>query len=102
LGSEAGGSIFKILAESGPTILVAGAVVTFVSAASGLILAHFVFKQDILTTLGSISGAMTSTPALGAITDMSDRSECVLAYTGVYPVALILMAVVCQFLLYLL
>jgi len=102
LGTDAGGSIFRILSESGPTVLIAGAVVTFTSAASGLILSYFIFKQDILTTLGSVSGAMTSTPALGAITDMTDRSECVLAYTGVYPVALILMAVVCQFLFYLL
>jgi len=101
-GTEAGGKVLLVLTDSGPEILLAGAVITIVSAAAGLVSAYFIFRQDILTTLGSIAGAMTSTPALGAVSEISEQGEAVLAYTGVYPVALILITVICQFLYFLL
>jgi len=97
-GTAAGGSIGQVIAESGFSLLLAGLLVTLLSALLGFLVSRYVFKQDFLTVLGSICGAMTSTPALGAIGELSSRSEPVLAYTGVYPVALIVITVVCQFL----
>ncbi len=79
-------------------MLLAGALVTLVSALLGFMITRYLFRQDILTVLGSVSGAMTSTPALGVVSELTGRSEPVLAYTGVYPVALIVITVVCQFL----
>jgi putative transport protein len=83
-------------------ILVGGLLITMVSALAGFTAAYVVFKQDFLTVLGVVCGAMTSTPALGAISGITSRPEPVLAYSAVYPVALILITVVCQFLYYLL
>lgn len=97
-GTAAGASLSQVLSESGPTILLAGAIVTLSSSLLGFVVSRFLFRQDLLTVLGSVSGAMTSTPALGVVSELTSRSEPVLAYTGVYPVALIVITVVCQFL----
>lgn len=101
-GTAAGGSIGGVLSNSGAAILLAGALVTVVSALSGFVTAYWVYRLDFLTVLGAISGAMTSTPALGAISDLSDRNEPILAYTAVYPVALIFITVISQVLYFLL
>jgi len=76
-------------------------IVTVGSALVGL-LASRLLGLDFLTVLGAISGAMTSTPALGAVSELSSRNEALLAYTAVYPVALIFITVVCQILFFLL
>jgi putative transport protein len=101
-GTAAGSALGSVIRESGASLLLAGFLVTTVAALSGLLFAHFYLRQDLLTVLGSISGAMTSTPALGALGELSDRSEPIFAYSGVYPVALILITALCQLLYYLL
>ncbi|MBN2320384.1 MAG: hypothetical protein JXR49_14985 [Acidobacteria bacterium] len=83
-----------LFAKIGIAVIATGAFFTWMIT--------ILFGVDPALALGMYAGAMTSTPALGAITEMSDRNEGVMAYTGVYPVALILMAVVRQFLVYLL
>ncbi len=101
-GVSAGGSLTSVVQESGLQILAAAMAITLFSCLAGLLSARFLFKQNFLSVLGSITGAMTSTPALGAISDLTDRSEPFLAYSAVYPVALILMTISCQILVYLL
>jgi putative transport protein len=101
-GAQAGGSLDSVLSDSGLILLAAGAIVTLFSVTVGFVVTHYLFKQDLLSALGAICGGMTSTPALGALSEMSTRHEPVLAYTGVYPVALILITIVCKFLYYLL
>ena len=101
-GTAAGGSLVQVISESGVVILLAGASITLTSALVGCAVAFYVFRQDFLTVLGVVCGSMTSTPALGIVSGISDRSESILAYTAVYPVAMILIAVVCQFLYFLL
>jgi len=101
-GISAGGSLTSVVRESGVQILAAAAAITVFSCMSGLIVAKFFFKQNFLSVLGAITGSMTSTPALGAISDLTDRSEPFLAYSAVYPVALILMTICCQLLAFIL
>lgn len=101
-GTSAGASLGSVLSESGPVVILAGTAVTGIAALAGFLVTRYVFKQDLLTVLGAITGSMTSTPALGAISELSDRPEPILAYTGVYPVALILITIICQFLYFLL
>lgn len=101
-GTSAGGSLVEVVRESGASLLIAGGVVTLGSALVGLLASYYLFRLDFLTVLGSISGAMTSTPALGAVSELSGRNEALLAYTGVYPVALIFITVICQILFFLL
>ncbi|MFH1965116.1 MAG: aspartate:alanine exchanger family transporter [Acidobacteriota bacterium] len=101
-GVSAGGSLASVVQESGVQILAAAMAITLLSCLAGLLAARFLFKQNFLAVLGAITGAMTSTPALGVISDLTDRSEPFLAYSAVYPVALILMTICCQVLVYLL
>ena len=101
-GLSAGESMVRVVQDSGLEILAAAGVITLVSCLAGLVAARWVFGQNFLTVLGSITGAMTSTPALGAISNLTGRSEPFLAYSAVYPVALIWMTLCCQLLVYLL
>ena len=101
-GVSAGGSLAEVVRESGVQILGAAAAITVFSSLAGLVTARYLFRQNFLSVLGAITGSMTSTPALGVISDLTDRSEPFLAYSAVYPVALILMTICCQLLVFLL
>lgn len=101
-GTAAGGSIAQVLASSGVSLLVAGALITVGSEVAGFAVSRYLFRLDMLSVLGAVSGAMTSTPALGAVSDVTDSRQPLLSYAAVYPVALILMTVTCQFLIFLL
>ncbi len=101
-GTSAGGSFAEVVSAYGVKLLSAGAMITVGAALAGLIVSRLVLKMDMLSVLGVVSGAMTSTPALGAISEVTDSRQPLLSYAAVYPVALILMTVVCQFLFFLL
>jgi len=101
-GTAAGNSFAAVVADSGVRLLAAGALITLGSAFIGFIVSRYLLRLDFLSVLGTVSGAMTSTPALGAITEISDSRQPLLAYSAVYPVALIFITVICQFLYFLL
>ncbi len=101
-GTAAGRSFVEVLAASGLQLLAAGVVVTLGASLIGLALSRFVFKLDLLTVLGLICGAMTSTPALGTLSDLTDSRQPLLSYAAVYPVAMILITLTAQFLVLLL
>lgn len=73
-----------------PIYFVYGAIMTLVPMIVGFILAKFVFKLSIFNNLGSITGGMTSTPALGALISTAGTDDVASAYAATYPVALIL------------
>ena len=66
---------------------------TLVPMIVGFILAKFVFKLSIFNNLGSITGGMTSTPALGALISTAGTDDVSSAYAATYPVALILVVI---------
>ena len=53
-------------------------------------------------SLGSLSGAMTSTPGLGAVNQLTDVEDPAIAYAATYPFALILVAIASQLVPYIL
>ena len=65
-----------------------GAITTLVPMIVGYILGRHVFKMSIFNNLGSITGGMTSTPALGALIATSGTEEVTGAYAATYPFAL--------------
>lgn len=101
-GTGAGGALAGVIRDCGVQVLFAAAAITIVSCLVGLLVSRYYYKQNLLSVLGSITGSMTSTPALGAISEITHRSEPFLAYSAVYPVALILMTISCQVLVYIL
>jgi len=66
-----------------------GVVLTTVPMVIGFLFAKFVFKLSIFNNLGSITGGMTSTPALGALISTAGTDEVSAAYAATYPIALV-------------
>jgi putative transport protein len=62
----------------------------------GLLLGHYVFHLNFLTLLGVITGAMTSTPGLGAVDAMTGSNASAVAYATVYPFALVCVIIAAQ------
>ncbi len=71
------------------TYFIYGAVMTTVPMIVGFIIAKYVFKLSILNNLGSITGGMTSTPALGTLIATAGTDEVSAAYAATYPFALV-------------
>ena len=63
---------------------------TIIPMILGYILAKYVFKLPMLNSLGSLTGGMTSTPALGTLIGVSGTDDVAAAYAATYPVALVL------------
>lgn len=81
---------------SGLTILwgfIAGVIMTIVPMIIGFIFAKKVLKLPLFNNLGSITGGMTSTPALGTLVQVSGTDDVAGAYASTYPVALVLVVI---------
>ncbi len=76
-----------------------GVIMTIVPMIIGFIFAKYVLKLSLLNNLGSITGGMTSTPALGTLISTAGTEDVASAYAATYPVALIAVVVVSQVLL---
>ena len=70
-----------------------GALITLVPMIISYFIGRYVFKLDIFNNLGSITGGMTSTPALGALITTAGTDEVAAAYAATYPVALVFVVV---------
>ena len=75
-----------------------GMIMTIVPLIVGFIFAKYVLKLSLLNNLGSITGGMTSTPALGTLISTAGTEDVAAAYASTYPVALIAVVLVSQFL----
>ena len=75
-----------------------GIVMTVVPMIAGFVFAKYVLKLSLLNNLGSLTGAMTSTPALGTLIGVSKTDDVAAAYAATYPIALIAVVLVSQFL----
>ena len=76
-----------------------GVFMTIVPMIAGYLIATKVLKLPLLNNLGSITGGMTSTPALGTLINVSGTENVASAYAATYPVALVLVVLVSQFIL---
>lgn len=72
-----------------PIYFLYGALMTFVPMVVGYIFAKYVLKMPLLNNLGSITGGMTSTPALGTLISVAGSEDVAAAYAATYPIALI-------------
>lgn len=76
-----------------------GVIMTIVPMIIGYIFAKYVLKLSLLNNLGSITGGMTSTPALGTLINTAGTEDVAAAYAATYPIALIAVVLVSQFLI---
>ncbi len=80
----------------------AGALMTTLPMVVGYIFARKVLKMSLLNTLGSITGGMTSTPALGTLISTAGTDDVAGAYASTYPIALVLVVLASQLIITLL
>ena len=96
----AGGAEF--VAEFEAIYFVYGVIMTIIPMFIGFFFAKFVLKLPLLNNLGSITGGMTSTPALGTLINVSGTEDVASAYAATYPFALIAVVVASQVIILLL
>lgn len=76
-----------------------GMIMTVLPMVIGFLFAKYVLKLSLLNNLGSITGGMTSTPALGTLIATAGTEDVASAYAATYPVALISVVIVEQLLI---
>ena len=72
---------------------------TIVPMIVGYFFAKKVLKLSLFNNLGSITGGMTSTPALGSLIGVAGTDDVASAYAATYPVALVLVVLASQFII---
>jgi len=93
----AGGAQF--IAYFKPVYFLYGMLMTIIPMLIGYIFARKILKLSLLNALGSITGGMTSTPALGTLIQVAKTDEVASAYAATYPISLMAIVLVSQFLL---
>ncbi len=87
VGLAAGTDILDALQDSGLTVLLGGACIMLAPLTVGYLYGALVLKMNPVLLLGALTGAMTSTPALKTLNDMTDSSVPALGYAGTYTFA---------------
>lgn len=97
-GIEGGKDFVRIIQEEGAMLFVYGALMTTVPMVIGFVVAKYVLKLCLFNTLGSITGGMTSTPALGSLISIAGTEDVAAAYAATYPIALVFVILATQLL----
>ena len=101
-GLEGGVVLVEQVSKStlGPMLVVygfiAGAVITMIPMIIGYFFGRKICKLPLLSSLGSITGGMTSTPALGTLISVAGTDDVAGAYASTYPIALVLVVLASQ------
>ncbi len=97
VGTDAGGSFIETFKTSGASMFLSGVVITLFPMLITTICARIFMRTNILQLLGTLTGGMTSTPGLAAADSMCNSTSVSVAYATVYPVAMVLLIVMTQF-----
>jgi len=101
-GVEGGVELVEQIAASQYGIMIvvygfiAGAIMTLLPMIIGYLFGRKICKLPLLNNLGSITGGMTSTPALGTLIGVAGTDDVAAAYASTYPLALVLMVLASQ------
>lgn len=96
-GVSGGAGFVETLRQEGFMLFVYGAVMTLMPMFVGYLLAAKLLKLPVLNNLGSITGGMTSTPALGTLIQVAGTEDVASAYAATYPIALVSVVLASQF-----
>ncbi len=81
---------------------IGGALMTIIPMIIGFFSAKYLLKLPLLNNLGSITGGMTSTPALGTLISTAETDDVASAYASTYPISLVLIVISCNLMINLL
>ena len=88
----------EFIANFDPMYFVYGVIMTVLPLIVGYFFAKYVIKLSLLNNLGALCGGMTSTPSLGTLIKTAGTEDVAAAYAATYPIALIAVVFVSQFL----
>ena len=74
-----------------------GILLTLIPLITGFLFNKYVLKICLLNNLGSLTGAMTSTPALGTLINVAKTDNVGNSYAATYPISLITVVLSAQF-----
>ena len=89
----------EFVANFDPMYFIYGIVMTIFPLIIGFVFAKYVLKLSLLNNLGSLTGGMTSTPALGTLIGVAGTEDVASAYAATYPIALIAVVFASQFII---
>ncbi len=89
----------EFIANFDPMYFVYGIIMTIIPMIVGFLFSKYVLKLSLLNNLGSLTGGMTSTPALGTLIGVSGTEDVAAAYAATYPIALVAVVLVTQFII---
>ncbi len=93
VGLRAGGDIVQTFSRVGPTLILAGILVTMMTMGVAYFFGRKVLKLNPALLFGAITGAMTSGAALSIVTREAKSSVPALGYTGAYAFSSVLLAI---------
>jgi putative transport protein len=93
IGIRAGDDIVDALRSAGPTLVLAGVVVTTVPVLLGFAFGRYVLRLHPVILMGALTGAATSTPALKIVTQQAGSPLPSVGYAGTYAFANVILAV---------
>lgn len=91
VGLNAGGGIADALGSVGPVLFLSGIVVTCLPLLCGYAFGRLFLGMNPALLLGALTGAMTSTPALGIVQQAANSTVPALGYAGTYALANVLL-----------
>ena len=100
VGLRAGGDIIETFKAAGPTLVLAGIVVTITPIFVGYFFGRKVLKIHPVLLFGGITGSMTSGASLSVVTKAANSAVPSLGYTGAYAFANVLLTVAGSIILY--
>ena len=105
-GVSGGVALVEQITNSGGIILLYGVLGAIILSILPLVISFittkFILKLNTVESLGFITGARTSTPALGMLIDCSKSDDVASLYASTYPIALIFVVVIPQLIISLL
>lgn len=96
-GVSGGAGFVETLKQEGAMLFVYGAFMTLIPMLVGYFVAAKLMKLSLFNNLGSITGGMTSTPALGTLISVAGTDDVASAYAATYPIALVSVVLCSQF-----
>lgn len=93
VGITSGPGFVKGLQQYGVSLFLAGVIVTMVPLVVMTLLAKYVFKFDPVLTLGMLTGAQTTTAAVGSLREAAKSSVPLLGFTVPYAIGNIFLSI---------
>ena len=89
VGVVAGQRFVATLMETGPSLIIAGALITLSTIAVAAVLMFLVLRWNLLQGAGALCACMTNPPGLAAAANLADSDAAAVGFASIYPIALI-------------